>query len=154
MLTLGFDTSNYATSLAVFDTDAKEVVCAKKEFPSCERGPARPAPERGVVSPHSGFAPAGADGRRGAAFPGKGCRRVGKAAPCRWLIYALFPQVLNAASAAAGVHGVSPLVRTNTSAGACGGSPVASQRWEFHMPVLCSIFQAATDLRFSVKVLR
>ena len=32
MLTLGFDTSNYATSLAVFDTDAKEVVCAKKKF--------------------------------------------------------------------------------------------------------------------------
>ena len=30
-LTLGFDTSNYATSLAVFDT-AGEVVCAKKRF--------------------------------------------------------------------------------------------------------------------------
>ena len=32
MLTLGFDTSNYATSLAVFDTAAREVVCAKKRF--------------------------------------------------------------------------------------------------------------------------
>ena len=29
--TLGIDTSNYATSLAVFDT-AGEVVCAKKRF--------------------------------------------------------------------------------------------------------------------------
>lgn len=32
MLTLGIDTSNYATSLAVFCTDTKEVVCAKKRF--------------------------------------------------------------------------------------------------------------------------
>ena len=32
MLTLGFDTSNYATSLAVFDTDAGEVVCDAKKF--------------------------------------------------------------------------------------------------------------------------
>lgn len=32
MLTLGFDTSNYATSLAVFDTNAGEVVCDIKEF--------------------------------------------------------------------------------------------------------------------------
>ena len=32
MLTLGIDTSNYATSLAVFDTQAQEVVCAVKRF--------------------------------------------------------------------------------------------------------------------------
>lgn len=32
MLTLGFDTSNYATSLAVFDTAAGEVVCDCKRF--------------------------------------------------------------------------------------------------------------------------
>ena len=32
MLTLGIDTSNYATSLAVFDTDAGEVVCDCKKF--------------------------------------------------------------------------------------------------------------------------
>lgn len=32
MLTLGFDTSNYATSLAVYDTCSKEVVCDKKKF--------------------------------------------------------------------------------------------------------------------------
>lgn len=32
MLTLGFDTSNYATSLAVFDTVAGEVVCDCKQF--------------------------------------------------------------------------------------------------------------------------
>lgn len=32
MLTLGFDTSNYATSLAVFDTLAGEVVCDCKRF--------------------------------------------------------------------------------------------------------------------------
>lgn len=32
MLTLGIDTSNYATSLAVFDTQAEEVVCAVKKF--------------------------------------------------------------------------------------------------------------------------
>lgn len=32
MLTLGFDTSNYATSLAVYDTRSKEVVCDKKKF--------------------------------------------------------------------------------------------------------------------------
>ena len=32
MLTLGIDTSNYATSLAVFDTDAGEVVCDAKKF--------------------------------------------------------------------------------------------------------------------------
>lgn len=32
MLTLGFDTSNYATSLAVFDTNAGEVVCDCKRF--------------------------------------------------------------------------------------------------------------------------
>ena len=32
MLTLGIDTSNYATSLAVFDTAAGEVVCDKKKF--------------------------------------------------------------------------------------------------------------------------
>ena len=32
MLTLGIDTSNYATSLAVFDTNAGEVVCDCKKF--------------------------------------------------------------------------------------------------------------------------
>ncbi len=32
MLTLGIDTSNYATSLAVFDTAAGEVVCDSKQF--------------------------------------------------------------------------------------------------------------------------
>ena len=32
MLTLGLDTSNYATSLAVFDTRAGEVVCDCKRF--------------------------------------------------------------------------------------------------------------------------
>ncbi len=32
MLTLGFDTSNYAASLAVFDTDAGEVVCDTKQL--------------------------------------------------------------------------------------------------------------------------
>lgn len=32
MLTLGFDTSNYATSLAVFDTQAGGVVCDTKQF--------------------------------------------------------------------------------------------------------------------------
>ena len=32
MLTLGIDTSNYATSLAVYDSCAKEVVCDKKQF--------------------------------------------------------------------------------------------------------------------------
>ena len=38
MLTLGFDTSNYATSLAVFDTDAGEVVCDKKQFLPVKKG--------------------------------------------------------------------------------------------------------------------
>ena len=32
MRTLGIDTSNYATSLAVFDTNAGEVVCDCKRF--------------------------------------------------------------------------------------------------------------------------
>lgn len=32
MRTLGIDTSNYATSLAVFDTNAGEVVCDCKKF--------------------------------------------------------------------------------------------------------------------------
>lgn len=32
MLTLGIDTSNYATSLAVFDTESGEVVCDAKKF--------------------------------------------------------------------------------------------------------------------------
>lgn len=32
MLSLGFDTSNYATSLAVFDTEAGEVVCDTKQL--------------------------------------------------------------------------------------------------------------------------
>lgn len=32
MITLGIDTSNYATSLAVYDTDAEEVVCDVKQF--------------------------------------------------------------------------------------------------------------------------
>lgn len=36
-ITLGFDTSNYATSLAVFDT-AGEVVCAKKRFLPVKEG--------------------------------------------------------------------------------------------------------------------
>lgn len=38
MLTLGLDTSNYATSLAVFDTDAGEVVCDAKQFLPVRRG--------------------------------------------------------------------------------------------------------------------
>ena len=38
MLTLGIDTSNYATSLAVFDTAAREVVCAKKRFLPVKEG--------------------------------------------------------------------------------------------------------------------
>ncbi|MEG2769748.1 MAG: glycoprotease, partial [Oscillospiraceae bacterium] len=32
MLTLGIDTSNYATSLALFDTDTNAVVCDVKQF--------------------------------------------------------------------------------------------------------------------------
>ena len=35
--TLGIDTSNYATSLAVFDT-AGEVICAKKRFLPVKEG--------------------------------------------------------------------------------------------------------------------
>ena len=38
MLTLGLDTSNYATSLAVFDTDAGEVVCDCKRFLPVRQG--------------------------------------------------------------------------------------------------------------------
>ena len=38
MLTLGIDTSNYATSLAVFDTDAGEVVCDCKKFLPVKEG--------------------------------------------------------------------------------------------------------------------
>lgn len=38
MLTLGIDTSNYATSLAVFDTCAGEVVCDKKKFLPVKKG--------------------------------------------------------------------------------------------------------------------
>ena len=38
MLTLGLDTSNYATSLAVFDTDAGEVVCDAKQFLPVRQG--------------------------------------------------------------------------------------------------------------------
>lgn len=38
MLTLGIDTSNYATSLAVFDTNAGEVVCDKKQFLPVKKG--------------------------------------------------------------------------------------------------------------------
>ena len=38
MWTLGIDTSNYATSLAVFDTAAREVVCAKKRFLPVKEG--------------------------------------------------------------------------------------------------------------------
>ena len=38
MLTLGIDTSNYATSLAVFDADAGEVVCDCKKFLPVKEG--------------------------------------------------------------------------------------------------------------------
>ena len=38
MLTLGIDTSNYATSLAVFDADAGEVVCDCKKFLQVKAG--------------------------------------------------------------------------------------------------------------------
>lgn len=38
MLILGFDTSNYATSLAVFDTTAGEVVCDCKQFLPVKEG--------------------------------------------------------------------------------------------------------------------
>ena len=38
MMTLGIDTSNYATSLAVFCTEAKEVVCASKRFLPVKEG--------------------------------------------------------------------------------------------------------------------
>ena len=38
MLTLGIDTSKYATSLAVFDTDAGEVVCDCKKFLPVKEG--------------------------------------------------------------------------------------------------------------------
>ena len=38
MRTLGIDTSNYATSLAVFDTTAGEVVCDCKIFLTVREG--------------------------------------------------------------------------------------------------------------------
>ena len=38
MLVLGIDTSNYATSLAIYDTTAKEVVCDKKQFLPVKQG--------------------------------------------------------------------------------------------------------------------
>ena len=38
MFVLGIDTSNYATSLAIYDSNAKEVVCDKKEFLPVKQG--------------------------------------------------------------------------------------------------------------------
>ncbi len=38
MLTLGIDTSNYATSLAVYDTEAEEVLCDVKKFLPVAKG--------------------------------------------------------------------------------------------------------------------
>ena len=77
MLTLGFDTSNYATSLAVFDTDAKEVVCAKKKFLPVKEG------QRGLRQSEALF-------HHTAALPGllqelAGETPLARRAPSRWL---------------------------------------------------------------------
>ena len=100
MLTLGFDTSNYATSLAVFDTDAKEVVCAKKKFLPVKEG------QRGLRQSEALF-------HHTAALPG----------------LLPFLAGVYAASAAACVHGV-PLVRTTHQQGHVAAALYASGRWQ------------------------
>ena len=58
MWVLGFDTSNYATSLAVFDTCAGEVVYDKKKFLPVKPGQLRMFQHNGGVDP-GGIRPQG-----------------------------------------------------------------------------------------------
>lgn len=148
MLTLGFDTSNYATSLAVFDTDAKEVVCAKKEFLPVKEG------QRGLRQSealfHHTVALPSLLGQMAAEVPLSQVKAVGvseKPRPADGSYMPCFLAGVNAASAAAGVHGV-PLVRTTHQQGHVAAALYASQRWElFHMPVLVfHISGGTTDL--------
>ena len=148
MLTLGFDTSNYATSLAVFDTDAKEVVCAKKEFLPVKEG------QRGLRQSealfHHTVALPSLLGQMAAEVPLSRVKAVGvseKPRPADGSYMPCFLAGVNAASAAAGVHGV-PLVRTTHQQGHVAAALYASRRWElFHMPVLVfHISGGTTDL--------
>ena len=130
MLTLGFDTSNYATSLAVFDTDAKEVVCAKKKFLPVKEG------QRGLRQSEALF-------HHTAALPGLLQELAGetplarvaaigvseKPRPAEGSYMPCFLAGVNAASAAACVHGV-PLVRTTHQQGHVAAALYASGRWQ------------------------
>ena len=143
MLTLGFDTSNYATSLAVFDTDAKEVVCAKKKFLPVKEG------QRGLRQSEALF-------HHTAALPGLLQELAGetplarvaaigvseKPRPAEGSYMPCFLAGVNAASAAACVHGV-PLVRTTHQQGHVAAALYASGRWQlfgffFAMALRCS----------------
>lgn len=85
MRTLGIDTSNYATSLAVFDTNAGEVVCDCKRFLPRAGRSTGPAPERCAVPPYR--RPAGNAGRtgpKGEPDADRSCRRIRQAPPGGW----------------------------------------------------------------------
>lgn len=117
MLTLGIDTSNYATSLAVVDTTRQEVVCAKKRFLPVKHG------ELGLRQSDALF-------HHTAALPelfDELCREVAldtiaaigvseKPRPQQGSYMPCFLAGVSAASSAAAVHGV-PLVKTTHQQG-------------------------------------
>lgn len=148
MLTLGFDTSNYATSLAVFDTDAKEVVCDKKKFLPVKEGQ-RGLRQSEALFHHTEALPALVQ-ELGQQAPLCEVAAIGvseKPRPVQGSYMPCFLAGLNAASAAAQVHGV-PLVRTTHQQGHVAAALYASGKWElFSQPSLVfHISGGTTDL--------
>ena len=148
MLTLGFDTSNYATSLAVFDTDAKEVVCDKKKFLPVQEGH-RGLRQSEALFHHTVALPA-LIRELGTQVPLSQIAAIGvseKPRPVEGSYMPCFLAGLNAASAAAQIHGI-PLVRTTHQQGHVVAALYASGRWElFSQPSLVfHISGGTTDL--------
>lgn len=145
--TLGIDTSNYATSLAVFDT-AGEVVCAKKRFLPVKQG------QLGLRQSDALF-------HHTAALPemlaqlntefdltqDPGGRRVPTSPAGRGQLYALFLAGVNAAQAFALAKGI-PLVYTTHQQGHAAAALFAAKGAElFHQKVLLfHISGGTTDL--------
>lgn len=117
MRTLGIDTSNYATSLAVFDTNAGEVVCDCKRFLPVPGGSTGPAPERCAVPPYRRPAGnAGRTGQKGEPDADRSCRRIRQAPPVDGSYMPCFLAGVSAATAFCAAKGI-PLVQTTHQQG-------------------------------------
>ena len=149
MYTLGIDTSNYATSLAVFDTAAEEVVCDRKRFLPVKPGELG-LRQSDAVFHHTAALPELLR-ELDAEFPLHRVDAVGVSEKPRPVEGSYMPCFLTGLAVAQGLalaRGV-PLVRTTHQQGHIAAALLSAAGRRFsHGACLCSIFRAEPPSSF------